>query len=205
MGKREIGELSILDLVIFIMIAEMAVMAIEDTSKPMLYTVVPMVILVIIQISTAYLSLKSHKFREVVDGKPSILIDRGKINEKEMSKQRYNFDDLLVQLRDKDIRNVADVEFAILEPSGKLSVFEKEKEKNAAKDATNPNISTFPPAFPSAVITDGYVKEEMLEKIGKTNLWLRRELRALGYHQIKDISFCSIDENGNFFIDLKDE
>lgn len=194
MGKREIGELSLLDLVVFMMIAEMAVLAIESPEKPLLVTILPMLVLALIQVGLSFISLKSQKFRDVLDGEPSILVDQGQINEEEMRKQRYNIDDLLVQLREKNIKNVADVEFAILEPSGKLSVFEKEQYKTTNK-AFN---------VPLPLVKDGKVQEEQLERIHKTNLWLRQELRKLGYN-IKKITYCSIDDRGNLFVDLKDD
>ncbi|WP_273832654.1 YetF domain-containing protein [Guptibacillus sedimenti] len=196
MGKREIGQLSILDFVVSIMIAELAVMSIEDPQTPMLNTIVPMVVLVLIQILMAFVSLKSEKVREIVDGKPSVLIDRGKIDETEMRKQRYNFDDLLVQLRENNIASVSDVEFAILEPSGKLSVIKKEEDNKQEEPAT---------LMPLPLILDGKVQEEHLERIGKTALWLRQELRKVGHKDIKRISFCSLHKNGSFFIDLKNE
>lgn len=190
MGKREIGELSILDLVVFIMIGELAVVAIDNQYEPVLHSVLPMLLLMMIQISFAMLSLKSKKFRDMIEGKPTLIINRGKIDEKEMRRQRYNFDDLLMQLREKDIRNIADVEFAILEPSGKLSVFEKENKDTG--DITIP------------LIMDGQIVEVNLSRINKTNLWLRQELKKNGYSDIKNISFCSY-QNGSFFIDEKDE
>jgi uncharacterized membrane protein YcaP (DUF421 family) len=186
MGKREIGELSILDLVVFIMIAEMAVQAIETPEDPLIHTILPMVILMSIQILLAFVSLKSQKFREIMDGKPAVIINQGKIDEKEMKKQRYNFDDLLIQLRDKNVKNVSDVEFAILEPSGKLSVLEKDKK-----------------TLEWPLVLDGRIQEENLSKINKTNLWLRQQLRELGYKDLTQISYCSFT-NGTFFIDLKD-
>lgn len=195
MGKREIGELSILDLVVFIMIAEMAVVAIEDTQDPLLHTIVPMVLLMVIQISLALISLKSKRFRDFVDGQPTIIINRGKIDEKAMRKQRYNFDDLMSQLREKDIRSIADVEFAILESSGKLSVIEKEKSKNQSQKSGDITIP---------LVIDGAIVEDNLIRIEKTNLWLRQELKKLGYQEIKKISFCSY-ENGQFFVDMMDE
>ncbi|HJV16868.1 MAG TPA: DUF421 domain-containing protein [Bacillales bacterium] len=194
MGKREIGELSILDLVVFIMIGELAVIAIEDTKDPLLHTIFPMISLMIVQIVLAFISLKSKRFRDFVDGNPTIIIQRGKINEIAMRKQRYNFDDLMMQLREKDIRSIADVEFAILEPSGKLSVIQKEKDQN--NQVKNGDI-TIP------LIIDGTINEENLKRIQKTNLWLRQELKKRGYDEIKKISFCSF-ENGNFFIDIWD-
>ncbi|NHM30446.1 DUF421 domain-containing protein [Neobacillus terrae] len=190
MGKREIGELSILDLVVFIMIAEMAVVAIEDLKLPVMHTVLPMVTLMIVQLTLAIISLKSKRFRDLIDGRPAIIIKNGKIDEGEMRKQRYNFDDLLLQLREKNIRSIADVEFAILEPSGKLSVLEKDATKNG--DMTIP------------LIIDGAVQEENLKRIDKTYLWLRQELKKKGFPDVKKISFCSF-ESGQFFIDKIDE
>lgn len=195
MGKREIGELSILDLVVFIMIAEMAVIAIENTHDPLTHTILPMTLLMVVQITTALISLKSKRFRDLVDGKPTIIINRGKIDEQAMRKQRYNFDDLMSQLREKDVRSIADVEFAILEASGKLSVIENMKETHNREKGGDITIP---------LIMDGEIDEENLRRIGKTNLWLRQELRKKGYKEIKKISFCSF-ENGKFFIDLLDE
>ena len=194
MGKREIGELSILDLVVFIMIAEMAVTAIEDTKDPLIHTILPMVLLMLIQIVLAFLSLKSDKIRQIIDGKPSVIIHKGKIDEGMMRAQRYNLDDLLTQLRERNVRNLADVEFAILEPSGKLSVFKKEQLKNSKNES--------PLNLP--LIKDGVIQEENLAIINKTNLWLRQQLRERGYRDIKKISYCSYD-NGRLFVDEKDE
>jgi uncharacterized membrane protein YcaP (DUF421 family) len=197
MGKREIGELSILDLVVFIMIGELAVVAIERPNVRIFHAILPMVLLMVIQIIMAVISLKSKKFRDLVDGKPSIIINRGKIDEDVMRKQRYNFDDLMTQLREKDIRSIADVEFAILESSGSLSVIEKQK-SNSNKPETKSGDITIP------LILDGSVEEENLQKINKTNLWLRQEMKKRGYRDLKKISFCSY-ENGKFYIDLMDE
>ncbi|PLR80060.1 hypothetical protein CVD25_21885 [Bacillus canaveralius] len=189
MGKREIGELSILDLVVFIMIAELAVVAIEDPKDPLIDTILPMGLLMVVQIGLAFISLKSKKFRDLIDGRPSVIINKGKIDEKAMKQQRYNFDDLMLQLREKHIRNIADVKFAILEPSGQLSVFEK------SKDAGQITIP---------LIVDGVIQAEHLATIDKTSLWLRQELRKRGYKDVKKISFCSF-QNGKFFIDTIDE
>lgn len=194
MGAREIGELSILDLVVFIMIGEMAVISIENVKDPLIHTMIPMILLMIVQITLAVISLKSKRFRKMVDGRPTIIINRGKIDEKEMRKQRYNFDDLMSQLREKDVRSITDVEFAILESSGKLSVIEKLKDPN--QPPKNGDI-TIP------LIIDGNIEEQNLKKINKTNLWLRQELKKQGYRDLKKISFCSY-ENGKFFIDLMD-
>lgn len=196
MGKREIGQLSVIDLVVSIMIAELAVVAIEDNNTSILEAVLPMAFLALIQITMSFISLKSQKLRQVLDGKPSVLIEQGKINDNEMKKQRYNFHDLLSQLREKNVSNLQDVEFAILEPSGSLSVITKDKQKEK-RDASL--------IMPLPLILDGKIQEENLQKINKTPLWLRQQLRKLGYRDIKQISYCSFDEYNTFFVDVKDE
>lgn len=161
MGKREIGELSILDLVVFIMMAEIAVLAIENLDDHLLHTIIPILVLTLIQVIFAYLSLKNQKIRRLLDGKPTIIIDRGKIDEHAMRTQRYNYDDLMTQLRDKNVERIADVSYAILEPTGKLSVF--------TKDGPNKMIEL-------PLIVDGIVQNEQLEKIGKDREWLEQKL-----------------------------
>ncbi|MBS4173670.1 DUF421 domain-containing protein [Bacillus sp. FJAT-49736] len=192
MGKREIGELSVLDLVVFIMMGEMAAIAIENFKSPISHTLMPMIILLVIQTVLAFISLKSSRFRKIVDGSPTIVINKGKIDENAMRKIRYNFDDLLTQLRTKDINNIADVEFAILETSGELSIIKKDKKKKKVNTFTQP------------LIMDGQIIQENLQKTEKSEMWLRRELRKRGYPNINDISLCSF-QDGQFYIDLIDE
>ncbi|WP_059171258.1 DUF421 domain-containing protein [Bacillus sp. FJAT-27445] len=197
MGKREVGELSVIDLVVTIMLAEIASMAIENTNDHLIHTLIPIIAIVTLQIVFAFISLKSKRFRDLIDGRPSIIINKGTIDEKTMKKQRYNFDDLLVQLREKNIRNISDVEFAILEPSGKLSVFKKEPPGKKKKNAPEGDI-TMP------LIIDGIIQEENLKRINKTSFWLRQELKKQGAPEIRKISFCSYDR-GDLYIDKLDK
>ncbi|WP_282059083.1 DUF421 domain-containing protein [Bacillus pumilus] len=191
MGKREIGELSILDLVIFMMIAEIAVLAIEEVEDNMLHTVWPILLLTFIQITLAYLSLKFQGVRRFLDGKPALLIINGKIDEGAMRKQRYNFDDLLIQLRENNIDSIQDVSYAILEPSGKLAVVEKENKHTHG-------------ALELPLIADGVVQHDHLKQINQNEQWLKDELAKRGYHEIDQISYCSFNQK-TFYIDLKDE
>lgn len=191
MGKREVGELSVLDLVVFMMIAEMAVVAIVDLKISMVEAVVPMLLLLGIQISLAYISLKSKRMRDLLDGKPTIIIHNGKIDERAMKKERYNFDDLLQQLRARDIFNLAEVEFAILEPSGELTVMNKSKLNGSRQEG-----------FPLPLILDGDIQPRHLKQINKTSDWLIQQVQEQGYDSINRISFC-LFYNGKFYIDEK--
>ncbi len=161
MGKREIGELSIMDLIVSILIAELAAMAIDKYKSNVFISLVPICALVIIQIITAKISLKSPDIREKIEGEPSIIINRGKVNFEEMLNQRYNLDDLLTQLREKSIKSLEEVDYAILETSGKLSVFLKDKDHS----------------YPLPVILDGKVDKETLVQIGKDEEWLNKRLK----------------------------
>ena len=161
MGKREVGELSIMDLIVSILIAELAAIAIDKYKSNLLITIIPICVLVLVQIVIAKISLKSPNVREKIEGVPSVIINRGKINFKEMLKQRYNLDDLLTQLREKGIRSIDEVDYAILETSGKLSVFEKGDNKN----------------FPLPVILDGEIDYETLAQIKKDEQWLDKVLK----------------------------
>lgn len=125
MGKKEVGELGVIDLIFTFLIAELAAICIEESSKSILTSILPICSLVIMQISLSYISLKSEKIRDIFDGKPSMIIKKGKVNFSQMTKLRYNLTDLISQLREKGIKNIEEVDYAILENSGNLSVFEK--------------------------------------------------------------------------------
>ena len=159
MGKREIGELSVQDLVVSILIAELVAISIENYKDSVLLTVVPIIILLFFEIVSGYLSLRFNKFRNIVDGKPALIINRGIINYIEMIKQSYSLDDLLLELRNNNIKNLKDVEYAVLENSGKLNIF---KYSFLGIDSANP--------FP--LILDGVIQKDTLAYIEKDESWI---------------------------------
>lgn len=158
MGKREVGQLGTFDLVVFILIAELVAMALEHKEN-FFFNLIPVVILVILQILISRISLKNIKFRRFIDGKPVIIIKKGIINFKNMVEQRYTLDDLLLQLREKDVRSIDEVDYAILEINGKLSVFKKDDKKDKK-------------TYPLPIILDGEVQFDNLYGINKTKKWL---------------------------------
>ena len=185
MGKREVGELSIMDLIVSIFIAELAAISIENYQDSILFSLLPIVLLVIVQIVMAKLSLKSATVRNMIDGGPSVIIDRGIINFKEMLKQRYNLDDLLVQLRSRGIKSIEEVDYAILETSGKLSVFRRDDDKNRV--------------YPLPVIIDGKLQKDVLFQIGKDEEWLYKMLGKENY-RLEDVFYGFYQKNKLFLI-----
>ena len=188
MGKREIGELSLLDLIVFMMMADIAVIAIENTNGALWNSIVPILALLLIQVTLALISLRWPVIRKLIDGKPAIIIHKGKIDKNAMRKLRYNFDDLLMQLRDQQVEKMSEVKFAILESSGKLSIYKTDSNNKNSKPA---------PIFP--LIQDGIVQKQNLKEIGKSESWLAQELAKKGHKDIKQIFFCSL-EDGDLFV-----
>lgn len=189
MGKREIGQLGIVDLIVSILIAELVAISIDNIEESIFLSIFPILLLTFIQVGVSYFSLKNSKIRRLFDGNPSVIINKGKVNFKEMVKQRYNLDDLLVQLREKDIKSIEEVEYAVLETSGKLSIFRK-KDKNF-KD------------YPFPLILDSKIDYEVLNKIGKDSIWLNKLLDKENVN-VSEI-FYAFYTNKKLFIIKKDE
>lgn len=187
MGKREVGELSVIDVVIFVIMAEVVAFSLDSPDKKMINSIYPVLLLLGIQLLTSYLSLKSKKFRDVVDGDPTLIIQDGVIQEEEMRKQRYNLDDLFQQLREQQIGSVRDVSYAYLEPSGNLSVF--------TNDNTQPVL---------ALVSDGIIQSRHIKMIGKSEDWVVQELEAQGVNDVKQVFYCSF-EDGKLHFQLKRE
>lgn len=181
MGKREIGQLSLFDLLILLTIVDIMVVGIENYEINYLYSVVPMVFMAIIQKIVALISLKKVKFRELMDGKVSIIIENGKINIKEMKKNGYNMDDLYCQLRGKDVVSPTEVSYGILETNGKLSVFLK-------KDY---------PDMVLPLIVSGTPQEDVIKKCNLNLDMITGIVKANGYKDVKEVYGLNII-NGMF-------
>ena len=189
MGKREIGQLGIIDLIVSILIAEFASISIEQRDEKLLIFVLPVFLLLFIQMLMSYISLKNNKIRNIFDGTPSIIISNGLINYKEMVKQRYNMEDLLTQLREKGIRSIEEVDYAVLETSGNLSVFKKD--------------SLFLGEYPLPVILDGEIDYDALKEIKKSEVWILKFLSSKSL-SLEDIFYGFYRDNSLFIIKKSD-
>ncbi|MBR1679521.1 MAG: DUF421 domain-containing protein [Bacilli bacterium] len=186
MGKREIGELSITDLTISILMAELVAISIEETDKSMLQTILPLMVLTILEILLAFFSMKFRRFHSFFEGKPSLIIVHGNLNYKEMIRQRYSLDDLLLAMRQKGLHDLSEVEYAFLETNGKLSIFPYQH-FHLSSD------------YPIPVIVDGVINESTLEQIGKTKTWLEQEL-AFKHLTRKNVFYAFYKKKRIYFI-----
>ena len=184
MGKREIGELSIMDFIVSIFIAELVAISIENYKESMLISLIPVLALSLLQIGLSYLSMKNKKMRDIIDGNPSVIIEKGKVNFKEMKHQRYNIEDLLMQLRSNSVKSINDIDYAVLETNGKLSVFKKNEDSN--RD------------YPLPVVLNGIIDKKVLNQINKNEDWLKNELIKQKIN-LEDI-FYGFYQNNNLYL-----
>ncbi|KJS18498.1 MAG: membrane protein [Peptococcaceae bacterium BRH_c4b] len=201
MGKRQVGQLQPYELVIIILLSELAAIPIGNSGIPLAYAVIPILTLVVIHIFLSYISLKSEGARGIICGTPSVLIENGKIVEKELISLRYNINELTEQLRAKNIPNIADVEFAILETSGHLSVIPKSQKRPVVP--ADMNLPTNYEGLPVTLIIDGFVFDKNLSKISLNREWLQAELQKFGLSDFREVLFASIDSEGKLFYQQK--
>ena len=179
MGKREIGQLNLFDLVILLSIVDLLVVGIENFKENYFIWLAPVVVLGIIQKLIAILLLKFSNFRALIDGRESLIINQGEIVWENMKKNNYNLDDLYVQIRQTNIRSVDEIEYAVLETNGKLSVFTKEE-----SDGT----------FPIPLIVSGCINKDALKMINKDKDWLIKKLKEKGYSNHKKVRLVTYKE-----------
>lgn len=202
MGKRQIGELQPSELVVAIMISDLATVPVSDIAIPLLSGIIPIMTLIIFEVTISFLTLKSEKARNIITGKPTYLIKDGIIAEKQMRNMRYNIEDLLEELRLKDCPNIADVHTAILETNGELSVVLKSDKRSVTpKDL---KIKPNQESVPLVLISDGKIRFEHLRDLNKDIKWLEKKLADRNIKSTKDVFLFSIDSDGIITMQMKD-
>ena len=181
MGKKEVGKLSIVDLIVSVLIAELAAISIEETDRSIFMSLVPIIVLVVVQVILGFISLKNFKLRKLIDGAPKMIIKNGKVCFKEMTKLRYTLDDLISQLREQGVKSIEEVDYAVLENNGKLSVFQ------SCKD------------YPLPIILDGNIDYEVLKDMKKDEDWIKKILDD-NKLQLDDVFYAFYSKNKTFII-----
>lgn len=200
MGKREIGQLSPFDFVVAIIIAELAVIPLEATDIPLWQSILPLSILAVLEVAVSYATLFNRKLRCIICGHPQIIIKNGVLLKDEMRKARYNLDDLVAQMRDKGIVDPDDVEFAVLETSGKLSVILKSQHRPVTP--ADLGIPTAYEGLPTVLVMDGDVMRNNLEEVDLDETWLQKVLSERGLTP-KKVLLATLGTDGRLFINRK--
>lgn len=181
MGKKEVGELGLGDLIVTVLIAELAALSIEDTESSIFISIVPIIVLVLCEMGLSFISMKSDSIRNFIDGRPSVIIKDGKVNFTIMTKLRYTLDDLITQLREKGIKSIEEVDYAVLENSGNLSVFQ--------------NTDSYPMPF----ILDGVIDYQVLKEINKDRKWIQNFLKRENL-ELEDIFYAFYTKDKTYII-----
>ncbi len=203
MGKRQIGQLQPSELVVAIMISDLATTPMSDVSIPLLYGIVPIFTLVVCEMLLSFISLKSEWVRLILNGKPQLLIKKGKLLRKELLSSRINTDDLMEELRKAGYFSLSDIDTVILETGGTISVIPK-------SDSTPPvnkdlNIKSTQQKIPYMFISDGKIRKSELKRSGKNEVWLKNVLKENGLPDVKDVFILSEDGEGNIFVQKREE
>lgn len=204
MGKRQLGELQPSELVVAIMISDLASVPMQAIDIPLLSGIVPVLTLIVAEVMMSYLSLKSKNVRKFLSGEPSIVIYDGHINEGELARLRFNINDLLEELRLNNCHDVSDVEVAVVETSGKLSVIPKDKARTVTVEDLQLDKVRHD-GLPCTIVSDGTLNEHELKRAQKDYRWFEKEIKKHGINDIKDIFIASLDAEDELFIQLKGE
>ena len=201
MGKREIGQLQPFELAISIMIADLASIPMTEIGIPIFNGIVPILGLLVMHLIISVINLKSLKMREIICGKPSILIYRGKINEEALKKERFTINELEERIRGNNVVSLGDVEYAILETSGQVTVIQKPEKRNTIPEDFN--IVPEYEGIPYDLVVDGKIMYENLKILGKNYEWLKKQTKAFGINPEQAL-IVTIDGKGQIFCQKKE-
>ncbi|MDF2520512.1 MAG: hypothetical protein K0R84_1140 [Clostridia bacterium] len=201
MGKKQIGEMQPTELVLALVIADLSAVPMESLNTPILYGIIPILTLFIIEETFSFVALKSDKARGIIYGKPSILIEHGKILEKELRKQNFNINDLLEQLRISGFTSIDDVEFAILETNGQLSTVPKASKRPV--NISDMKLKVEEEQLPVTAIIDGRIFSNNLKLLDLDDAWLEKKLREQGVESYKKVLLAYIIGNKKLVFQLK--
>lgn len=200
MGKRQIGELQTSELVTTILLSNISIMPIQDTSIPLVYGLVPLLSLICFEVILSFINLKSVKTRNIISGRPQVIINNGIINQKTLFDLRLSVDDLISQLRQQQVFDIRDVELAIVEINGNLSVYQKFSSRNTTTQMLNipdNDVNNSEPQF--IIISDGTIVEENLRLCNKNKNWVNSVLKD-NNQSLKNILLMTSDSNSNYVL-----
>ena len=196
-GKRQIGELEISELVSTILISEIASAPISNHEVPLTFAIVPVLLIISLEICISFLATRSNIMKKIFLGSPSVLIRRGEVQPRELSKARMSLEELLCQIRESGITTIEEVNYAILESDGTLSIIPKATARNVT--TADLELKVEENGIAHAVIIDGVIKKEALEGAGKSYAWVENEIKKSRL-ALKDIFLLSVDDANHVYI-----
>ena len=203
MGKRQIGQMELSELVTVTMLSEIASYAILDTDIPIFYSIIPLFVLICLEVTISFLCVKSRFISKLFDGKPSYIIYKGKLDKKELASVRLSLTEIISELRYSGINSISEIYYLILEPSGKLSVIPKiSRQPLTPQDA---KIAVTESGIDHALIIDGETVPQGFRASGKSRDWLDKKLRTSGIFSYSEVFYCAVNDNDKLTLIKNDE
>lgn len=203
MGKRQLGELEISELVVAVLISNFASHPLQDISIPLMNGIIPIIILLCCEIIIAGIVVKSTRARAIVCGKPSIIISNGEIDQQQMKKNRFTLDELAEELRNQSILDISTIQYAVLETDGRLNVVQYPSERPICPRQLG--IETRNTTYPIIVINNGHLLERNLRLAGRDENWIKAELKRRKVRGISDVYYMTLDTQGNVYFAEKEK
>lgn len=203
MGKRQLGELEISELVVAVLISNFAAHPLQDISIPLMNGLLPIIILLCCEIIISGIVIKSPRARAVICGKPNILVSNGKIDQQQMLENRFTLDELAEELRYQGILDISTIQYAVLETDGKLNVVQYPSERPVSPSQLG--LDTPRTTYPIIVINNGNLLERNLRLTGRDEKWLKAELKRRKVHGVSDVYYMTVDTQGNIYFAEKEK
>lgn len=203
MGKRQLGELELSEFIVAALVADLAATPLQEIGTPLLNGLIPILTLFCLEIIIAGISMRSIKARRFVFGNPEILIENGRIDGEKMRKNRFTIDELMQELRQQGITDLTEIEYAILETNGKLSVILKKD--SAPVTPKTMNIPAESDGYTHIIINDGRVLDNNLKLLGRDRGWLKKELKNNNVSSQSEVYLLTLSETGKVYLQRKEE
>lgn len=185
LGKKELSQLTVLDLIVFLIMSELMTLSIGDEKMTIFHSMLAVLVIVVIDKICSYVSLKCQRIKKVLEGQPCYIIYQGKLDQKKLADLNYSVNDLCHHLREEGVGSLSDVEFAVLETDGKLSVIEKDQSHYR---------------IPDPLIADGEINHDVLKTLNKDTKWLLSLLENEGITDYHDLFYCILEDDGLYYI-----
>lgn len=203
MGKRQLGEMELSEFIVAALIADLAATPLQDIGIPLLNGLVPIITLFCLEVIIAGISLRSLSLRKLLFGTPGMMIQNGKVNIAQMRKNRFTLDELMQELRAQGVTDISQIEYAVLETNGQLSVILSPSAQPVTPEMLG--LSAQAQSYPHIVINDGKVLEKNLRLVGRDTRWLSKELSKRGISDVSDVYLMTLGKDGRIHIQLSED
>lgn len=202
MGKRQLGEMEISEFIVAALIADLAATPLQDIGIPLLNGLVPIIIMFCFEIMIAGLNMRSVKLRKLTYGRPEIIIRNGRIIREAMQKNRFTLDELMQELRAQGLTDTAQVEYAVLETNGQLSIILKSGDQPAT--ASQMGVDGDDVSYAHIIINEGRILDNNLKLLGRDRRWLSNELKRQNFRSADEVYILTLSESGRVFCQAKE-